>query len=400
MGRIILHIDLNAFFVRCEEIKNPSLEGKPVIIGHKGRGGIVSTCSYAARRYGVTSGMPTFKALALCPNAHIISDDFRFYRTMSRKFFRFVKQYSTLVEPASIDECYVDMTKQLKDVKKPESFLKEMQDKLFLETSLRCSIGVAPTKFLAKMASDMKKPMGITIIRRKDVRKMLDPLPINAFYGIGKKTTPRLVANGIKTIGDLAKLINSNDINTQNLFGKFYYVIKDWINGYGDDIVNCEPFDPKSIGNSHTLMYDTNNYDDLKDNISMLAEEVSQRAIECDKVGSSVQLTLKDNDFKVITRSITLKKPTNDYETINDFALKLLDRNYDDSKMIRLVGVSLQNLINPSEASIQLSLFDNYDELKEEYATKLLIGDLNRKMNKTVFKTAGEKLRENKYENK
>ncbi len=396
MSRIILHIDLNAFFVRCEEIRKPSLEGKAIIIGHEGRCGIVSTCSYAARKYGIHSGMPTFKAVQLYPDVLIIHGDYDYYQKMSHKFFDFIKKYAKTIEIASVDECFVDMTNELKGVKDVLGYLKEMQNSLFKETGLKCSIGVAPTKFLAKMGSDMKKPMGITIIRRKDVRKMLDPLPIGDFFGIGKKTAPRLIEKGIKTIGDLAKLVNGDEDTAKGELGKFYYVIKDWINGYGSDIVDNGPFDPKSIGNSETFMNDTNNYDEIKNRLLKIAKEVSQRAKEADKVGSTTQIVMKDNNFKVINRSKSLKKPTNDYEIISSEVLALLDKNYDEDRMIRLVGVTLQNLVDPTEAVVQLSIFDNYDEIKEECATKLLVAELNRKMKKNVFKTAAEQLKEKK----
>lgn len=397
MAKVILHIDLNAFFVRCEELEDPSLIGKPVIIGHSGRGGVVSTCSYKAREFGVRSGMPTFQALKLCPNAIIIPGHYSLYSKKSHEFINFVKKHSTLIEQASIDECYVDMTKTLSNIKNPLEYIKNMQDTLFKETGLMCSIGVAPTKFLAKMGSDYKKPMGITIIHRKDIARILYPLPIESFFGIGKKTAPKLRKMGINTIGDLAKLINEDDPEIKKEFGRFYYGIKDWINGYGSDEVETEPWDPKSIGNSTTFKFDTNNFEEIKEYVRELSKEVSERAKEANKVGYSVQLVLKDDDFKVINRSKKLNKPTNDFIEIFDIATQLLEANLGD-KMIRLAGVTLQNLIDPSEVVIQMSIFDNYDEIKEECATKLLIAELNRKMKKPVFKTAAETLRDKKYE--
>lgn len=397
MVKVILHIDLNAFFVRCEELEDPSLIGKPVIVGHSGRGGVVSTCSYKAREFGVRSGMPTFQALKLCPNAIIIPGHYSLYSKKSHEFINFVKKHSTLIEQASIDECYVDMTKTLSNIKNPLEYIKNMQDTLFKETGLMCSIGVAPTKFLAKMGSDYKKPMGITIIHRKDIARILYPLPIESFFGIGKKTAPKLRKMGINTIGDLAKLINEDDPEIKKEFGRFYYGIKDWISGYGSDEVETEPWDPKSIGNSTTFKFDTNNFEEIKEYVRELSKEVSERAKEANKVGYSVQLVLKDDDFKVINRSKKLNKPTNDFVEIFDIATQLLEANLGD-KMIRLAGVTLQNLIDPSEVVIQMSIFDNYDEIKEECATKLLIAELNRKMKKPVFKTAAETLRDKKYE--
>lgn len=399
MSKIILHIDLNAFFVRCEEIKNPSLEGKPVIIGRNGRGGIVSTCSYAAREYGVKSGMPTYQALLKCKDAILIEGDYHYYERKSREFFEFIKQYTTLVEPASVDECFADFTDVLKDEKQPLLFIRNMQKDLFKETKLMCSIGVAPTKFLAKMASDMKKPNGLVVIRKKDSRKILSPLPIEAFFGIGKKTSPKLREIGINTIGDLIKRIDDEDPQTKNELGKFYYVIKDWIDGKGGDEVNTEPFDPKSVGHSTTLFSDALSTEELEKPLKELSIEVSKDAQKSNKKGKSVQLVLKDNEFKVINRSKRLSELTNDVDVIYKTALDLLKTNY-DGRPIRLIGVTLQQLVNPKETYQQLSIFDNYEQIKEENQTRLLIGDLNRAMHKSVFKTAGDHLRENPNESK
>lgn len=403
MSKVILHIDLNAFFVRCEELKDPSIIGKPVIIGHAGRGGIVSTCSYKAREYGIKSGMPTFKATKLCPNVLIIPGNYELYSSKSKEFINFVKRHSKIIEQASIDECYVDMTSKLKEEKNPLDYIKKMQDDLYLETGLMCSIGVASTKFLAKMGSDYKKPMGITVIHRRDIPRILYPLPIESFFGIGKKTSPKLHSMGIETIGDLANRINSDDEEVKREFGKFYFAIKDWINGYGDDKVSTEEWDPKSIGNSTTFKRDTGDYEEIKEYVRMLSKEVSSRAKEANKVGWSVQLVLKEsvftnNNFKVINRSKKLTKPTNDFGIIFQEACKLLEDNLSANKSFRLAGVTLQNLVDPSDVVIQMSLFDNYEEIKEECAARLLIGELNRKMKKPVFKTAADSLRDKKYE--
>lgn len=387
-SKVIVHIDLNAFFVRCEEIKNPSLENKAVAIGHSGRKGIISTCSYEARKYGVKSGMPTFKALELCPNLILKPVDFNYYHALSRQFFNFIKRYTNLIEAASIDELFADFTFQTKNIEDVVAYFKQIQDKLFLETKLKCSIGVAPTKFLAKMASDYKKPMGITIIRKRDVSNMLFPLDIKDMFGIGNKTLPRLKNLGINTIGDLYKKININDENVKNILGKFFFTAKKWLNGEGDDEVQIEREDPKSIGNSSTLLFDTDDYDIIKNMIYILSKEVSDRAKKEGKIGSTIQLSLKDSDFIVKNKSITIENPTNDSTMIFDKAMSLFDKFF-NGKTVRLLGVTLQNLISPKDISIQMTFFD-YEKHEEENKTKLLINDLNRKLSKPMLKRASE----------
>ena len=388
MSRVIVHIDLNAFFARCEEIRDPSLENKPVAIGHEGRGGIVSTCSYKAREYGVSSAMPMFKAKQLCPQLIIKPVDFRFYGAMSDRFMRFVGRYTKLVEIASIDECFADFTDTIKGVKDVPAFFRKLQQDLYNETKLKCSIGVAPTKFLAKMGSDYKKPMGLTIIRKSDIPKILYPLSIDKMFGIGKKTAPRLKEIGILTIGDLAKRCNEEDPKLKNELGKFFYVIKDWINGTGSDEIITAPWDPKSIGNSTTMKEDTSNPEQIASTFSWLAKEVSNRAIKENKLGSTIQIVVKESDFKTHNKSLTLDNPTNNYQVILDTAMSLYEKHF--SKMtVRLLGITLQNLIDQKDIAIQMSLFD-YEKHEEENATRLLINDLNRKMKKNVLMRASE----------
>lgn len=393
MSKIIMHIDLNAFFATAQVIKEPELEGKPLIIAGKTRRGIVSTASYEARKYGINSAMPTYMALKLCPNVIVRDVDFELYHRLSEQFFNYVKKYTKIIEIASIDECYADMTEAMKDVKNPEQYLKNLQDELYRETKLKCSIGLAPTKFLAKMGSDYKKPMGITIIRRKDVQKIIWPLKIKDMFGIGKKTYPRLEMLGIKKIGDLAV---SEDPAVKKLLGKFYYVLKDWCYGRGNDIVQVEPEDPKSISTSTTFLFDTDDYEDIKAMIYEKASEVSLRAKEEKKLGTTITLTVKDSNFVTKNKSITIKEATNDVDVIYNNAINLYEK-YVKSIPLRLVGVALSNLMNTDKFYVQMSLFD-YQKHKEECATRLLIDELNNKMKKKVLIRASD-LRGKKNEN-
>ena len=388
MAKVIVHIDLNAFFVRAEEIRNPKLENKPVAIGHLGRGGVVSTCSYEARKYGVRSAMPMNKAVKLCPNLIIVPPDYRFYVTLSHEFKKYIRQITPKVESASIDELFADFTDVIKGKKNIEAYFREIQAGLYKKTKLKCSIGVGPTKFLAKMASDYQKPMGLTIIRRKDIKNILYPLPIEDMFGIGKKTAPRLQHIGVKTIGDLANRLDNNDQVVLNILGKGAEELYKWVQGYGSDEVITEYDDPKSIGNSTTLNKDTNEYNVIRQTFEILSEEVSMRAKKESMIGNTVQIMVKDTNYQAHNKSTSFSQPTNNAKEILNIALKLYEKNFLDMTL-RAVGVTLQNLINIKDVTIQMTFFD-YEMHEEESKTKLLINDLNRKIKGSPLKRASE----------
>ena len=388
MAKVIVHIDLNAFFVRCEEIRNPSLENKPVAIGHIGRAGVVSTCSYEARKYGVHSAMPMNKALELCPELLVIHPDFHFYSMMSHRFRNYIRTITPNIEMASVDELFADFTEVVKNEKNVEKYFRMIQQTLYETTGLKCSIGVGPTRFLAKMGSDYQKPMGLTIIRRRDIKKILYPLPIDDMFGVGKKSAPRLKNIGIKTIGDLADALNNNREDVLNILGKFSSELKDWVNGKGSDSISTESWDPKSIGSSTTLMEDTNRYEVVKPVFEMLAHEVSERAKRENKIGNTIQIMVKDTQYKAHNKSITFQNHTNSSRDILNYALRLYEGNFMDMT-IRACGITLQNLIDIKEMKIQMTFFD-YEMHMEESKTKLLINDLNRKIKGKPLKRASE----------
>lgn len=388
MSKVIVHIDLNAFFARAEEIKDPKLENKPVAIGHEGRSGIVSTCSYEARKYGVHSGMPMFQAKKLCPHLIIKEVDFRYYHLLSKQFIDFVKKHTEIVEQASVDECFADFTAVLKGNKNPLKYFQDFQNELFKTTKLKCSIGVAPTKFLAKMASDYKKPMGITILRRRNLEEILYPIAIEDMFGVGKKTAPKLKAVGINTIGDLKQRCDETPAQMQSLLGKFFFAIKDWVNGYGDDNIEVIREEQKSIGHSSTFMHDTDSIHEIREMLTNLSARVSERAIKDRKMGNTIQIVAKNTEFKSFNKSVTLDSPTSDAKIIAQKAIALYEQNF-KGMMVRLVGVTLQNLIDPRDMHIQMSLF-NYEKHEEENATRLLINEINRKLKKPLLMRASE----------
>ena len=386
MSKVIVHIDLNAFFVRAEEIKDPSLEGKAVAIGKEGRAGIVSTCSYEARKYGVHSGMPVFQAKQLCPQLILLPGDYRFYRTLSHMFRRFVRNYTKIVEIASIDECFADFTDVLKDVQDVESYFRQLQLDLYKQTQLKCSIGVGPTKFLAKMGSDYQKPMGLTIIRKKDIKKILYPLSLDKLFGVGKKTLPRLQALGIKTIGELAERMDNEDKEVMETLGKFYFTLKDWLHGKGSDKVQVEWDDPKSLGHSTTLKHDTDDINEIKPVYEELCKEVAYEVKREKMMGYTVNINIKEANFVNHNKSISLDRPTNDAKVIFRYAMLLYERNFLGIN-VRLVGVTLQNLVSNKEVAVQMNLFSPEEE---EDKTKVLINDINRGYDKPVVMRASE----------
>ncbi|OQC49750.1 MAG: DNA polymerase IV [Tenericutes bacterium ADurb.Bin024] len=379
MSKVILHVDLNAFFAACEVLRDPTLKGKPLIVGGATRRGIVSTASYEARKYGIHSAMPTYQALRLCPNLIVKEPDFKLYHHYSSLFFNYLKDHvSPILEVASIDECYIDATEKLRNKHNPISYIQELQQTLLKEIGLGCSIGVAPTKFLAKMASNYKKPLGITIYRRRELPKTLWLLPINEMYGIGKATAPRLLALNIKTIGDLAI---TEDPEVKKLLGKSFYTFKEWANGRGSDEVIAEEEDPKSIGHSSTFMFDTDNYEEISALFKELSNGVSERAKREGKVGATIQIVMRYYNFENVNRSVTINKPTNNAITIFYEAMKLFDKNYKDEPL-RLVGVTLQNLSDEGSLVQQLSLFDDFSEKSK---TEVIIDLLNEEYDKPPF---------------
>ena len=389
---MITHVDLNAFFATAEQIRRPDYVGKPVIVGGLGPRGVVSTASYEARSYGVHSAMPIGEARMLCPNGIFLQGDYRYYEMLSRSFFGYLKNYSSLVEAASIDEGFVDMTSMLSKDKDPMAKLVLLQKGLLEQIGLKCSIGVGPTKFLAKMASDMKKPMGITVIRRKDIKKMLYPLPIDNFFGIGKKTAAFLRSKGINTIGDFANEIITNEFEMKRYFGKRFDYYVDSINGYGDDVVNPERPDPKSIGHSQTFMTDTDDFSEIKIVIEHLSREVSEGLIREKKKCKRIVVNVKDTNFRVSSKSLNLDEPIYEAEDIIKLAKRLFINNY-SGRLIRLVGVTAGNLVPFKDRNVQLSLFD--EEEYEEDKTQVLVDSLNRKANKKVVMIASEALKNN-----
>lgn len=387
--QIIFHIDLNAFYASAEISVDPSLAGKPLVVSGNNRRSIVSTASYEARAYGIHSAMPLFKAKELCKDLIIKPVNFDLYRKLSNEFFELIASYSCILEVASIDECYVDFTEYIKQNNiHPYHLAKEIQEKVLHQLKLKCSIGIAPNKFMAKMASDMKKPMGITILNKKNYKELLWPLDVSEMFGIGKKTYPKLKEVGILTIGDVANYDNYNKLRT--IIGKNALLLYRKANGIDNSKIKVEKNELKSVGNSTTLQYDTSDVDVLYDVLKKLANRVSYRAIRRELVSNTIAITIKYSRFESISRQTVINDYINDYETILSNAKFLFDNNY-DGRPVRLLGVSLNNTENIHKKMVQISLFETIKDNNKISQTQKIISEINKKSH-THLKTAADLL--------
>lgn len=369
---------MNCFFASCEIAENPELKGKKIAVAPNtlDRKGIILAASYEARPYGVRSAMRVSDALRKCPDLILVEPSMGLYGEYSRKFFEYFLKITPLVEPASIDEGYLDIT----DVCKPEEVVdlaKKIQKDLMDLFSLPCSIGIAPNKFLAKMASDMKKPLGITILRKREIEQKLWPLPIGDMIGVGKKTLETLQAIGIKTIGDLANypdlILLKEVIGETNATSLYSHA-----HGHGSNEVDINRFnDISSISNSQTFDHDEYDVNKMKILIKLLVNTVCSRLEKHSLKAYNFTLQLKYNNFKVTSKSITIKNPTSDNRRVYKLLENIFDDFYDNSFPLRLIGVAAGKVIESTDEIRQMSIFDSLDEESKNQEIDKLIKNLN-----------------------
>ena len=362
--RIIFHIDLNAFFASCETILRPELQNLPLAItGEKSsKRGIVVTANYVARQYGVHSAMPLMQAKKKCPHLVVASANFDLYRKISQQFIQLLHEYSDQVEKASIDEAYVDVTHLYQEIH-PLHLAQQIQQRILNELKIGCSIGVAPNKFLAKMASDMKKPNGISVLRKRDLPHILWPMPIEEMFGVGKASSPKLKQLGINTIGDLVHYKDVDKI--EQLFG--HHALK-WIeNAKGNDQnpINPNKYEvPSSIGHSTTFSKDYCFDEEIKAEAKRMCIKTSNRLKKYGLYAKTISIQLKDTSFKQITRSQTVQVPIQSVNELYPIIEELFDEHW-EGQALRLIGVNTTNLVNTNKVTQQLNLF-NYQSFASE----------------------------------
>ncbi|MFH1519963.1 MAG: DNA polymerase IV [Candidatus Omnitrophota bacterium] len=386
--RYIIHVDMDAFFAAIEQRDNPKLKGKPVVIGAdpkagKGRG-VVSTCSYEARKFGIHSAQPISTAYKKCPQAVFLPVDSAKYSRVSQEIYEIFYDFTPLVEMISVDEAFLDITGSFHLFGSPLDTCKLLKSRIKARTKLTASVGLAPTKMAAKIASDINKPDGLVEVSQDKLVDFLWPLDIGKIWGLGKKS--KLIFNnlGIKTIGDLAK----KDLKAvEALLGKNgeYF----WVLAQGIDERQVEVEDEtKSISNEHTFAQDTGDRKIIESILISLSEKVSGRLRQEGFKGKTITLKLRLEGFLTYTRAKTIDKPTNFMDVIYKTILELLDKFNLRGRRVRLLGVKVSNFyLGP----VQATLFEQNEEVRQERIHQVVDKIKNKFGKRAIFRAGGGK---------
>jgi DNA polymerase-4 len=349
--RTILHVDLDAFYASVEVLENPTLAGKPVLVGGTGPRGVVAAASYEARRFGCHSAMPMGRARRLCPQAVVLPPRFDLYAAKSRAVHEIFAAFTPLIEPIALDEAFLDVTGALRIRGTGADIGAAIRARVRAETGLTASVGVAPNKLLAKLASDDAKPDGMLVVEAGGELAFLHPHPVGRLWGVGPATLARLERFGVETIGDLAALPEASLVDT---LGRAHgHQLHELACGRDDRPVEPDR-ETKSIGQEETFPHDVADREALDREVRRMAERVGTRLRDHDLAGRTVTLKVRFPDFRTITRSTTLPDPFAVSNEIARLALALLDK-VDTTSGIRLIGVSMSNLT--AGAAHQASLF-------------------------------------------
>lgn len=358
MERKIIHIDMDAFFAAVEQRDNPELKGRPVIVGGKPDSrGVVATCSYEARRFGIHSAMASSRAYQLCPGAVFVSPSFSAYKKVSQQIHEIFHQYSELVEPLSLDEAYLDVTDNPACEGSATRMAEQIRKAIFEKTQLTASAGISYNKFLAKIASDMNKPDGQYVIAPGQGEAFVRQLPIGKFYGVGKVTEAKMQAHGIYTGNDLFRLSRGELAAQFGSAADYYYDIARGIDHRPVTVSRQR----KSLGSENTFQSDLSDPGEMRHHLLELSEQVGASLKQKQLVGYTITLKVKYADFQQVTRSLTLDSPVNDAVQIAAAVIVLLERTDIRDRAVRLLGVTISKLeqANMLSRDIQLKLFSD-----------------------------------------
>lgn len=360
MIRKIIHIDMDAFYASVEQRDFPEYQGKPIAVGGSPDGrGVVATASYEARKFGVKSAMPSRQALQLCPEIIFVRPRFEAYKAVSIHIREIFSRYTDLIEPLSLDEAYLDVTEDKLAIGSALEIAKQIKQAIKDELNLTASAGVSSGKFVAKIASDMNKPDGLTFIGPSKIESFMEKLPVERFFGVGKVTAKKMKSMQLHTGADLKRLTEQDLIRYFGKAGKFYYTI---VRGIDNRAVQSER-QTKSLAAEDTFEHDLITIEEMHTELSKLADKVAVRLNKHQLKGRTITLKLKYSDFKQITRNQSFPHPVSDYQIIIDTAKQLLENIDLVDKKVRLLGISLSNFneiqAHPRSGDpYQLQLFD------------------------------------------
>ena len=342
----VAHIDCDAFYASIEKRDDPSLRDKPVIVGHPGGRGVVTTACYIARKYGLRSAMPMFKALELCPDAVVIPPDMAKYRGVSQQIRSIFLSATPVIEPVSLDEAYLDLSEDNRLDSRPAArSLAEIARRIEREINITVSIGLSYNKFLAKLASDLDKPRGYSVIGKSEATDFLAPLPVRKINGVGEATARRMEENGVSTIGQLQSL---SELQLVSQYGKFGRRLAQYAQGEDDRKVTPHR-GPKSVSAETTFRQDITSQQQLCEAIRPLCVRVAARLDRGDIAGGTLVLKLKTHDFRVLTRNLRLAHPTQRADVLFRNVVPMIEREA-DGRAFRLIGVGVSDLCPSTHA--------------------------------------------------
>ncbi|CCH77078.1 DNA polymerase IV [Nostocoides japonicum T1-X7] len=349
-GCTILHVDMDAFFASASLLARPDLRGTPVIIGGSGNRGVVLSATYEARRFGVTSAMPMGRARRLCPTATVLPPDHRLYSRISDAVMATLGTFTPVVEPLSVDEAFLDVAGAIRRLGPPAVIAQTIRDTVADEQGITCSIGVAPTKFVAKLASNLAKPDGLVVVPVDEVVTFVQQLPVAALWGVGDKTEESLVRLGLRSVADIAHTpLETLKRALGDAAGEHLHAL-----AWGRDPRRVETVVPeKSIGADETFEYDVDDPAYIHRRLLRLSDKVAARMRAAEVMGRTVTIKVRFADFTTITRSRTLRDPTDTSRVVYDAARDLFDRLGLVRARIRLVGVRVEKLLDLERAPVQ-----------------------------------------------